>query len=229
MEKIREESMYDKAAMRVILQPLIDEELAEFDELNKIPHEYSGEFLYRLKRIFRNDKIKRGCRIAAKWARKVAVCLAVVITLALVACAAIEPIRERIANAFVTWYEKYNDIVFEMSDEVGVPMQPTYIPEGYNEVYRYEFENDLTLVYENDEMMCYIFDRSINREGFEHLIDNEKRTMEEIDWRGGKAIYFKPIYDNIEYSMMWEENGYIYDVCVDVSEEELLRFAESVK
>lgn len=229
MEKIKAESMYDKAAMRVILQPLIDEELAEFDEWNKIPHEYSQEFHGRFKQIMLRDKFMRGCRTAAVWARKIAVCFAVVITLALVACTAIEPIRERVADAFVTWYEKYNDIVFEMTDKVGIPMQPTYIPEGYYEAYRDETDTDLILMYENDEMLCYAFTRFINREGFEHSIDNEKRIMEEIEWRGGKAIFFKPLYEYAGYSMMWEEDGYIYTVDCDVSKEELFKFAESVK
>lgn len=229
MEKLKNESLDEKAAMRVILQPVVDEEIAEFDKWNKIDHEYSPEFKRRIARIFQNDRLKRSGRRAAVYGRKIAVCFAVIVTLTLVACVSIKPIREKVAGAFVTWYEKRNDISYEVTDEVGVPMQPTYIPEGYEEVYRDEFETDLILSYENDEMLGYSFTRTKNHEGFEWRMDNEKRVMEEIVWRTGKAIYFRPIFEKAGHTMMWEENGYIYTVSSDVSKEAMIEFAEGVK
>ena len=38
------DSSFEAAAMRIIIQPLIDEELKAFDAYNAIPHEYSLNF-----------------------------------------------------------------------------------------------------------------------------------------------------------------------------------------
>lgn len=229
MEKLKNESLDEKAAMRVILQPVVDEEIAEFDKWNKIDHEYSPEFKRRITRIFQNDRLKRSGRRAAVYGRKIAVCFAVIVTLTLVACVSIEPIREKVAGAFVTWYEKRNFIEFEVINEAGGPMSPTYIPEGYKEVYRDETDTDLIIMYENEEMQIFIFTRNKNHEGFEWRVDNEKRVMEEIVWRTGKAIYFRPIFEEASHTMMWEESGYIYTVGSDVSKEAMIEFAEGIK
>ena len=116
-----------------------------------------------------------------------------------------------------------------MTEELGAPLEPTYIPEGYYEVYRDEFENNLTIAYENDEMLAYYFSRKQNIDDSSSDMDNEKCVMEEMEWKSGKAIYFRPLHDNISHDMMWEESGYIYTVSSDVSKEEMLKFAEGVK
>lgn len=228
MEKLKNESLYEKAAMRVILQPVVDEEIAEFDEWNKIPHEYSPEFERRIVKIFRKDRLKRSCRSAAVYGRKIAVCFAVIVTLALVACAAIEPLRERVADAFVTWYEKWNGIVYETSETTGEPLLPTYVPDGYEITY-YDVTDELAVIEYVNNKNSFAFMRTKNYHDKESFVDNEKCVMEEIEWRDGKAIYFKPIYEGVQHSMMWEEGGYVYIIDSSVSKEELIKFAESVK
>lgn len=229
MGKMKNESLYEKAVMRVILQPVVDEEVEEFDVWNKIEHEYSPEFYQKIAKIFRNERIKTNTRCAVIYGRKIAICFAVIVTLALVACTVIEPIREKFAGAFVAWYEKHYNISYEIEDNLGSPMQPTYVPEGFYEVYREEFENDLILTYENSEMLSYSFTRSENTDNFSAGVDNEKRVMEEIEWNGGKAIYFKPLSEELGHLIVWEDNGYIYSVASDISKEEMLKFAEGVK
>ena len=40
MRSSEEINSYNDAAMRIILQPLVEDELNRFDEYNKRPHEY---------------------------------------------------------------------------------------------------------------------------------------------------------------------------------------------
>lgn len=228
MGKLKDESLYDKAAMRIILQPVVEEEIAEFDEWNKIPHEYSPEFKRGITRIFRHDRLKRNYRKAAVYGRRVVVGLAVIVTLALVACAAIEPIREKIAEAIVTWYEKRNEVVYEMTKEVGEPMLPTFVPDGYEVVY-YDVTDELAVIEYDNGSNSYAFMRTKNRKDKKILVDNEQRIMEEIAWGDDKAIYFKPNTAEDRYMLMWEKDGYIYVVDSDISKEEMLVFAEGVK
>lgn len=220
--------IYDNAAMRIILQPLIEEELLAFDEYNLIPHNYSKDFTKRVYKVFRNDRIKRRCKTIAEWTRRVAVCLMVFITLILVACASIKPIREKIADAFVTWYEKRNEIVFEYIEEEAVMMLPTYVPEGFVETYRDVNESLGLITYENDNLDHYVFSCYLN-DGKGELVDNEGGQLVEIEYNGGKAIYYDPLYEGEEFGLIWQSKGYVYNVITNISKEELFRFAESIE
>ncbi len=231
MEKIKKDEFYDRAAMRVILQPLVEEELEEFDAYNQIPHEYSDTFMKRIGGIFRRDGVKRGFRKSFMYIRKVAVCVAALLMLTLVACAAIKPLRDRVANAFVTWYEEYAAVSYEVEEEEIKLKQPTVIPEGYVEIERYEYEGSskLSIDYINDEGMQIFFDRYENYKGFELYVDREHTNMMEIDFNGMKAIYMEPQIEGGMYSLMWQEGNMVYCVDSDESKEKLLEFAENVK
>ncbi len=231
MDQTRKDKIYDKAAMRVILQPLIEEELAEFDEYNKIPHEYSDEFMQRINRVFRQDRLNRGLKKSFVYLKKAVVCFSILLMLTLVACTAIKPLRDKVANAFVTWYEKYAAISYEVEESEVKLKQPTVIPEGYTETERYEvdWDADLYIVYTNNDDKRIIFDRSKNRENKELYVDREHVNMLEIDFNGTKAIYLEPKEQGDMYSLIWYEGDLIYCVNSETSKEEMMEFAKNVK
>ncbi len=231
MDQLKRDELYDQAAMRVILQPLVEEELAEFDAYNQIPHEYSAKFMDRLRGIFRRDSIKRGVRKTLLYARKVFVCVSVAFVLLLAACSAVKPIRDRVADAFVTWYEKYAGISYTVGETISSLKQPTVIPEGYVETERYEDEDEMFLyiVYTNDEGNRLIFEREENYEGYEFYVDRNHVNMLEIDFNGTDAIYLEPQREGDTYSLIWQEGNMIYFIHADESKEIMLEFAGSAK
>ena len=231
MDQIKRDNLYDKAAMRVILQPLVEDELAEFDTYNQISHEYSAEFMDRIRGVFRRDNIKRKVRRSFICVRKVLIYASVAIVLLLAACAAVKPIRDRVADAFVKWYEMYAEISYTTEDAEVELKLPTLIPDGYIEIDRLESDvnSNLYLIYVNDEGKQIIFDRSENQEAYELLVDREHVNILEIDFRGMRAIYLEPQREENMYSLIWQEKNVIYCIHVDESKEILIEFAESVK
>ncbi len=231
MDQMRKDELYTKAAMRVILQPLIEEELAEFDEYNKIPHEYSDEFMRRINKIFRQDRLRRGIKKSMVYLKKAVVCFSILLMLTLVACTAIKPLRDKVANAFVTWHEKYAAISYEVEEDEVKLKQPTVIPEGYTETERYEYDgnSDLLIVYMNNDDKRIIFDRSKNRENKELYVDREHVNMLEIDFNGKKAIYLEPKEQGDMHTLIWNEGDIVYCVDSDTSKEVMLELAENVK
>lgn len=229
MEEKKVDSLYDKALMQIVIQPLVDIELAEFNKYNNIPHEYSDEFKKRLKKVFLREKIKHACKTVTVWGRRVAVCFIIVAMLALVACATIEPLREKIANAFVTWYEKYSIVSYEQTNIVTEFKLPTNIPNGFNVIYRNENDTSCIIIYENSEMNRFVYTGDKINDNVNWLVDNEGVTMEEVDLNGTKAVYFKPLNEYDVHLIMWEDGNYVYTVDTDISKEELINFAESIK
>lgn len=231
MDKILKEDFYERAAMRVILQSLVEEEVARFDELNQIPHEYSEESMKRIKGILRRDKAKRGLQKTLVYAKKVAICASVALLLFLAACAAVKPLREKMAEAFITWYDKYAAISYPAEEAERKLMLPTVIPGGYVETNRQESADDfdLYLIYQNDKGNRIIFLREEDGENNELYVDREHATMTEIDFRGGQAVYMEPQQESFPYSLIWQEGGTVYCICAEESKELLFEFVENVK
>ena len=127
----KENGTYESAVMRVIIQPLVEEELELFDTYNAMPHTYSEEFQKKLRKTFRKDRARRMMQKAGVWCRRIAVCLMAAATITLLSCAAIRPLREKIADAILTWYYEYVTVVFEKKEDIAVIKELIYIPEGY--------------------------------------------------------------------------------------------------
>ena len=84
----------------------------------------------------------------------------------------IEPVRAAFIEAVVTWYEDYFLVSFQKSqvDTEFVPMEPTYIPDGFELEVHYGNDNlTLNQYYRNDQ---YIY--------FEQYKKNSEELLKEI-------------------------------------------------
>ncbi len=181
-KKLEQEDSYEFAAMRVIIQPLIDERLSQIDEYNAIPHEYSEESMKRIRGIFRRQRLWEHAKVGMIWSRRIAVCFMILITLTFVACASIEPLREKIANAFLTWYDEYVAISFENVSEEVVLKDITYIPEGYVLIENHELDGHRIAIYEDNVGKRFEFIRQPNYDETDQtLYDSEYYTMSHIE------------------------------------------------
>jgi len=205
------DSSFEAAAMRIIIQPLIDEELKAFDAYNTIPHEYSPEFHTKLKKLLNRHRIINFSRSAGLWCKRVAVCLMLIVTIAFVSCAAIEPLREKIADAFITWYSEYVDIHFS-PENTGSPVmkKEIFVPEGYTLLHEVEKNDHYIARYMNtsNELLSYaVTPHNQKEKGF----DIEHHTIETVSLSTVDGIFFlgKSGYENM---LTWSINGYDYTI-----------------
>lgn len=225
MEKTNDS--YDAAVMRVLVQPLLDEDLDRFDEYNEIPYEYSETFNKKINRLFRREELRSYGRISWVWAKRAAICAMVGIMLTLASCAAVKPLREKIANAVVEWYTEYVAVYFE--DETSEPIlrRPTYIPGGYSLIQENSLDDYIFIRYADSNSDDIISFTCENNGDTSTLYDNERHSMEQIEINGNKGLYmFGESESNI---LTWTENGYVYSIVGYCDKEELLKMAESLK
>lgn len=222
----RPDDSYDAAVMRIVVQPLLDEDLARFDEYNKIPHECSDEFMQRIDRLFKREKIKKYKKMALTLIKRVAICAMVGIMIVLSSCAAIKPLREKIVNAVVEWYSEYVVVYFEGTAANGILRMPTYIPETYSVVHESIFEDYAFIRYSDKEGNLLTFTGKPVGED-ETLYDQERHTIEPVIIRNIGGLYFKS--DSGESILTWSEDGFSYNIIGDCPEDELMKIAENVE
>lgn len=232
-KKLEQEDSYEFAAMRIMIQPLIDERLAQIDEYNAKPHEYSEESMKRIRSIFRRQRMWDHVKVAMLWSKRVAVCFMILITLTFVACTTIEPLCEKIANAFLTWYDEYVAVAFEkVSDEV-ILKDITYIPDGSTLVEVQELNGMKSVWYKDKNGNDLDFRRRPNdiNTADSTSYDSEYYSIQSIIINGLDCILMMPVDDAYDQYIMitWEDEGYVYFVGSCLSLEEVIKMVESVQ
>lgn len=220
------DSSFEAAAMRIIIQPLIDKELEEFDAYNAIPHEYSPEFQAKFKKLLNRYRFISFSRSAGLWCKRVAVCLMLIVTVTFVSCAAIEPLREKIADAFITWYSEYVEVYFSPADFGTTEMQKIIsVPEGYTLLSEVENKGYYTARYMNasNELLTYTISPSKHKEAF---YDIENHTLESTFISTAEGLFFRGEvgYENI---LTWSINGYDYSIVGLIGLDEMKKMVES--
>lgn len=229
-KKLEQEDSYEFAAMRVMIQPLIDERLAQIDEYNARPHEYSEESMQRIRGIFRRQRMRDHAKIAILWSKRVAVCFMILITLTFVACATIEPLREKIANAFLTWYDEYVDVTFEKSSDEVILKDLTYIPEGCILIDNQELNGHKITLYEDKNGNYLDFSRiPYYTENTTESYDSEYYKMQSIIIGDIECIMMTSTDEKQHIMITWLENGCIYNIASYLPLEEVIKMVKSVQ
>ena len=227
MRNSEEINSYNDAAMRIILQPLVENELKRFDEYNKRSHEYSAELKRKVQKLFRNAEIRDTARVAAVWGRRLAACVMIAATLVLASCAVIKPLREKIAGAIVEWFEEYVAVYFEDESTSPLMREPRYIPDGYAVVSDVALDDYRAIRYANEAGEIITFNCELNSENLTHF-DQEWHEVETITIGEAEGLYFIDTVGK-DHMISWAINGFVYSVIGDLSEDEFIKFAESVE
>ena len=162
MKRIRENND-DFAGIQAMIQPLLDERLAEIERLNAQPHEYSEESMERIQKILGNPKKHSRTRTIFSMSRRVASVALVTGTVLLTAVLCIQPIRAAIWNFFLEWHEEYYTVQVSEECQQECPQMleqhiiPDNLPEGWT--LQTESETLFTGVYQifgtNEERIFY--------------------------------------------------------------------------
>ena len=212
------DSSFESAAMRIIIQPLIDEELKAFDAYNAIPHEYSPAFQIRLKKLLNKYRFIELSRRTGLWCKRAAVCLMLIITVTFISCAAIEPLREKIADAFITWYSEYVSVYFSSESSHTELQKIVHVPAGYTLLGEVENEGYYIARYINDsdDLLTYTIAPHDQNAAF---YDKEHHTIEQTSIAATDGIFFRG-ETGFENILAWSANGYDYSIVgfIDLAE-----------
>lgn len=139
---------------------------------------------------------------------------------------------QRILDAVEKVYEIYTEYLYHSQvtgDTEFTPLEPTYLPEGMEEVMREEKVDNVDLLYMDEERQQYLsmWQRFLTKQNSTtSIIDSEHADLE-IAYLGAEEVklYFK----NNKIIFMWLHDSYKIEGKTNLSKDELLQILRSVK
>ena len=184
----------------------------------------------------RNEKPKN-YQPVNRWKKRF-VLAAVIITVVLSAFSAVAA-HDKITKFFITIYEKYTSIVFDMSGESAGAQDetlteasdgsqaynmPSYIPEGYMQTELEIYGEHALVIYTNSSEDDLIFEVN-DPMNLQITVDSENTKGESIMIGQLNGFYF----DNKgTQNLIWQDSEYVYMITGQVGKDEMIAMAESM-
>ncbi len=144
-----------------------------------------------------------------------------------------EEARAKLQQFIVEVKEYFTSIQFIQSAETPVEelgnWEPTWLPEGYELVQEYDLMGHKICIYRDNDGKRIRFAAVINQAGLDR--DNEFRFAKEIQIGGDIGYLIQAENEGERSSLSWynEENSIVFSVIAELSEEEIVKIAESVR
>lgn len=187
----------------------------------------SKKFERRMKRLMWKEEHKWVAGFG-KFMARVAVVMLCVLGVSLAVTMSVDAYRSKF---FQTVQEIWEDSVVHTYDvgEEGqefVPHEPSYIPEGYAEVYRVETDEALNVEYQyHNSYLCW--DQYKIKDGTWNIMDIEYKEQIIREINDGYVIF--NLYENDIVRAYYEKEQYVYVISSEaISLEEICRMFESI-
>ncbi len=226
----RNDAIFD-ALLKVAAQDAFQREIDALPSVEELNSKYqpSDFFDRKIRALIKNSYRKSKIKKALKKGGKVAASIVLVLILLSVVLLSVEATRNAIFNAIIEWHEEFTEIRFEDSEEVReTSYAPSYLPEGYSEQSTNRFGNTLMIIYSDKDGNRVIFDQKPSDAGT-IFVDSENNKYKELELSGIKAFLFEPTDENERNMLIWQVDGYTFQISSSVESEELIKIGESVK
>lgn len=201
--------------------------LEPFPAENELDHIFSGRFLRKMKALLKYERRGSFGRFATRLGRVVAAVLVLVIMLNTVLVLSVEAYRERFFEIIQTVTERFTSFFVEVDDDAPVtefvPIEPPYIPEGFEEIERFADDFVIEIVYSNgDQEICY---SQIKAGAGVTYIDTEDAGTERVRI-GAQEVYV--ISEDNMITVYWACDGSEFLLISNAARDQILAVAESI-
>lgn len=190
----------------------------------------SASFGQRMDKLFRSLKRRERLRRWGRRARRVALCLAVLIAVFSCAMLPVQAVREAVVDTLIEWHEESLDLVYTSDDpgsgELIGTVELGYIPEGFvlseNSV---EFPNYIARYYEKGGDYLGVEIQIMDGKA-QIVMDNEYTTYYSIQFDSHDALWGSR--EGGTNLLSWSDDGLVYLISGSLPLNELIRIAENI-
>lgn len=194
---------------------------------NELNHIFSSRFHRKMQALLKYERRGTFGRFATQLGRAVAAVLVVVIMLNTVLVVSVEAYREKFFEIIQTVTERFTSFFVEVDDDAPVtefvPIEPPYIPEGFEEIERFVDGFVIEIVYSNgDQDICY---SQIKAGAGVMYIDTEDARTERIQI-GAQEVYV--ITEDNMITVYWVCDGSEFLIISNAACDQILAVAENI-
>ncbi len=215
----------------VIKEALIEDcniELREFEQI-KEEHVFSMQFEKKINKIRNSIAVKEYINSIWKFFKNLIITVAAIMGIVFSGMltepqvyAAVKNVVRNIFSDHDNFTHKQNngEIIFDKNKTLE------YIPDGYTLRSVFYADNSVFQTYDAENGQEIQFDYGL-AESSSISIDNERHFAKEINIENQKYYYYAAIEENDFNSLIWYNNGYVYIITSQISEEEIVEIAEN--
>ena len=208
-----------------------------YEELNSLPSDeelakqypFSQAHEMRMKKLFAKNDRRDMLQNAAKWSRRLAAAIAIVVTLLFVSLMTVPQVRAVVVQTLTEWYEKFVRFTSNVPASEKKNLEPKYIPDGFVEIVREETHMLVTIIYmdfNEDQIITFL---SASAASASTSVDNEDKDYTILEISGIDYHLFTSLDSSGENSIVWEMSGQRYSIMSTISVEALTKMAISVR
>ena len=234
------EEVYDDIRWRIIINKYAqvegDELLKLNKEIKKDPHYQISETTNKkifnlLNKYFRGKNLHTFVKKSQKIFTKIAVVFFVFSAILAVTFTTVEAFRVQVLNFFLTFEPEYTSLKFEKGKTDGNMTAgfnniyaPSYIPEGYQIDNLMIINNFKEIKYVNEEGIFISFFES-SHSSVTNIDTENADILKSIAINGAEGLF---VLKNELVTVSWAHDNRIFVITAQISEEEMVKIAESV-
>ena len=187
---------------------------------------FTPEHERRIRALFAKEERKESLRNVMIWSKKIAAVLIIAISILFGSLMLVPEVRAVINETVIEWFDQFVRFSSNATDEEKTNLEPSYIPDGFEEDYRDGNEYITIIIYTNQDGVRIFFESqtvdaqlSVDNEGYEYEI----KQFGTIDYH-----IFTAVVNDKENSIIWERSGQRYHLSSVVSVDQLLEIAFSI-
>ncbi len=228
---MKQNERYGTRAMKQALEPYAAREIREIGRTGDMEYEYSVQAMEKIHGIIAAHRIRRTVRPG----RRIGVGILAAVMLAGVTCGAVEPIREKIANAFL-YRELRGDEEMVLIDFDGTASDgeksetALYIPDGFEAAEKRVGESSITCDYKNSDGDWFYVSRQAYNEWDDMQYAYREGTFlpESVVKDDREYLLLRPAADGTTHAVMWAADGYAFCIETTLTESEMMKIADSI-
>jgi len=226
-DKQLNDSIFDALFVQAVIDNFYEEynALPPLEELSK-EYTFSEKHEKRMKALFARDERKKRYKKFVYLGRKVAAVFLILFTMFVGALMFNPDVRAAVAETIISWHREFVKIISPDAEAEGYSMIPTYVPEGFEEVYTETVNYSTLILYMNADGESILFE--VNEAAMTLYVDNENsdyevRNYEEIEYHILISLYYEG-----ENSITWDIDGWRYFIRSSIDVEILFKIALSL-
>lgn len=239
LNKKQKESLFE-ALLSYAVKESAMQEIKEMPNEEQIKEkiQLSETFENKMKTLINKQRYKRIAKEVYFYSKKVAVFVAVIISISFGTLMTAEAVQQAVINTVVEWYEDYNGFIFENTSgksdidilEESEIKKLSYIPNGFELIESEEMAEYNIYIYGNEKGTNLVFSAEVVTDKSHTFIDNEHTDYEIIQINGKDVYLLSGKGDNYDYaSAMWIDGNIVYDIESWIGVIEVIRVVKSFK
>lgn len=234
------EEEYEDSFWRLIIHEYAEKEgeelIREAEEARNDPQyapspEAARRFNKMVNKYFRERKFRAVTNKASKIIKAAGIIVLVFVTMFTVAFISVDAFRVQILNFLVTFENKYTSVKLDESEPfenitagLSDTYAPSYIPKGYKIVEIWDMMSIKTIKYINSEEKDITF-MEFDSTGNYNIDTENAEIRKSIKINETEGVF---VLKDEKTTVSWTQNDKIFVITAQISEEEIVRIAESI-